>query len=379
MIFKIKNLVFFFIFSIILIFIQFSYQFSFLDIYNINYSFQDLKYSGSKLFLNDENIYKIYFDDPSDQRILGSQYPNYSITSIYFHLPLGFFSFDFANIIWRVFSIILLAHIYIIFSNYELNIKNKDFILFGSMIFLIFSKPFHVLINTGNFSIVCFWAYIFYFFGKKNNVFISLLVSSIKYSFAPILFFYAIYKKNFLKILLVCFVTILFFLHFSYKFDYDFIKLMVAPLQIGASSTASGFLDFQTLLGNHPKNIFLRYGLILITSLSLFYIILKYTQRNELFDLSIVSILTILFYKHLYYDIIFLLPVLIYSFKVEIKQRCVLNTIIFYYWFISYLDFFEFMKYWKSFMLFNNILLIICLGVLIFNNIKYNNLNEKFD
>ena len=377
--FKIKNLGFFFIFSIILIFIQFSYQFSFLDIYNINYSFQDLKYSGSKLFLNDENIYKIYFDDPSDQRILGSQYPNYSITSVYFHLPLGFFSFDLANIIWRVFSIILLSHIYIIISNYELNIKNKDFILFGSMIFLIFSKPFHVLINTGNFSIVCFWAYIFYFFGKKNNIFISLLVSSIKYSFAPILFFYAIYKKNFLKILLVCFVTILFLIHFSYKFDYDFIKLMVAQLQIGASSTASGFLDFQTLLGNHPKNIFLRHGLILIASLSLFYIILKYTQRNELFDLSIVSILTILFYKHLYYDIIFLLPVLIYSFKVEIKQRCVLNTIIFYYWFISYLDFFEFMKYWKSFMLFNNILLIICLGVLIFNNIKNNNLNEKFD
>ena len=88
--FKIKNLSFFFIFSIILIFIQFSYQFSFLDIYNINYSFQDLKYSGSKLFLNGENIYKIYLDDPSDQRILGSQYPNYSITSIYFHLPLGF-------------------------------------------------------------------------------------------------------------------------------------------------------------------------------------------------------------------------------------------------------------------------------------------------
>ena len=121
--FKIKNLSFFFIFSIILIFIQFSYQFSFLDIYNINYSFQDLKYSGSKLFLNGENIYKIYLDDPSDQRILGSQYPNYSIASIYFHLPLGFFSFDLAKIIWRIFSIILLAHTYIILSNSDLEIK----------------------------------------------------------------------------------------------------------------------------------------------------------------------------------------------------------------------------------------------------------------
>ena len=376
---KFKNLSLFFLFSIILVLIQISYEFNYFDFYNLNLDFNDLKYSGSRLFLENENVYQIYLNDAYDKKIKYSQYPNYSIASIYFHLPLGFFSFDFSKIIWRVLSVVLLIHIYLILSNFELKIKNKDLVIFGSMIFLLFSKPFHVLINTGNFSIICFWAYIFYFFGKKNNIFVSLLITSIKYSFAPILFFYAIYKKNFFKIFLVCFVTILFLIHFSYKFDYDFIKLMVAPLQIGASSTASGFLDFQTLLGNHPKNIFLRYGLILITSLSLFYIILKYTQRNELFDLSIVSILTILFYKHLYYDIIFLLPVLIYSFKVEIKQRCVLNTIIFYYWFISYLDFFEFIKYWKSFMLLNNILLIICLGVLIFNNIKYNNLNEKFD
>ena len=253
--FKIKNLSFFFIFSIILIFIQFSYQFSFLDIYNINYSFQDLKYSGSKLFLNGENIYKIYFDDPSDQRILGSQYPNYSIASIYFHLPLGFFSFDLAKIIWRIFSIILLAHTYIILSNSDLEIKNQNFIIFFSMIILIISKPFNILINTGNFSIVCFWAYIFFFIGKKYNIFISLLISSIKYSFAPILIFYAFYKKNFLQIFSVFLLTIFLLLHFSYKFDYNFFKLMIAPFQIGASSTASGFLDFQTYFEIISTNI----------------------------------------------------------------------------------------------------------------------------
>ena len=372
--FKIKNLSFFFIFSIILIFIQFSYQFSFFDIYNINYSFQDLKYSGSKLFLNDENIYKIYFDDPSDQRILGSQYPNYSIASIYFHLPLGFFSFDLAKIIWRIFSIILLAHTYIILSNSDLEIKNQNFIIFFSMIILIISKPFNVLINTGNFSIVCFWAYIFFFIGKKYNIFISLLISSIKYSFAPILIFYAFYKKNFLQIFFVFLFTIFLLFHFSYKFDYDFIKLIIAPLQIGALSTASGFLDFQTLLGNHPNNEILRYILIFLLSFSFFYFILKKTNRSSLFDLSIVSLLTILFFKHLYYDVIFLLPTLIYSFKIESKYKYTLIFVIFYYWFVAYLDIFEFFKYWKTFILFNNILLVACLSILIFTNLKYKNI-----
>ena len=372
--FKIKNLSFFFIFSIILIFIQFSYQFSFLDIYNINYSFQDLKYSGSKLFLNGENIYKIYLDDPSDQRILGSQYPNYSITSIYFHLPLGFFSFDLAKIIWRIFSIILLAHTYIILSNSDLEIKNQNFIIFFSMIILIISKPFNILINTGNFSIVCFWAYIFFFIGKKYNIFISLLISSIKYSFAPILIFYVFYKKNFLQIFFVFLFTIFLLFHFSYNFDYSFIKLIIAPLQIGALSTASGFLDFQTLLGNHPNNEILRYTLIFLLSFSFFYFILKKTNRSSLFDLSIVSLLTILFFKHLYYDVIFLLPTLIYSFKIKSKYKYTLILVIFYYWFVAYLDIFEFFKYWKTFILFNNILLVVCLSILIFTNLKYKNI-----
>ena len=372
--FKIKNLSFFFIFSIILIFIQLSYQFSFLDIYNINYSFQDLKYSGSKLFLNGENIYKIYLDDPSDQRILGSQYPNYSIASIYFHLPLGFFSFDLAKIIWRIFSIILLAHTYIILSNSDLEIKNQNFIIFFSMIILIISKPFNILINTGNFSIVCFWAYIFFFIGKKYNIFISLLISSIKYSFAPILIFYAFYKKNFLQIFFVFLFTIFLLFHFSYKFDYSFIKLIIAPLQIGALSTASGFLDFQTLLGNHPNNEILRYILIFLLSFSFFYFTLKKTNRSSLFDLSIVSLLTILFFKHLYYDVIFLLPTLIYSFKIKSKYKYTLILVIFYYWFVAYLDIFEFFKYWKTFILFNNILLVVCLSILIFTNLKYKNI-----
>ena len=92
--FKKNYLKFFSIFLVILILIQFSYHQNLLDFYNLNFNFHDLKYSGSYLFLNNENIYEIYLEDPSSKKILYSQYPNYSVTSIYFHLLLGFFSLE---------------------------------------------------------------------------------------------------------------------------------------------------------------------------------------------------------------------------------------------------------------------------------------------
>ena len=354
------------IFFIILVIIQSLNFFSLNPLYDFNYNnVQDLKWSGSNLFLQNENVYQIYLDNPSDNRIIGNQFPNYSIGSLYFHLPLGYLSLYQASVVWIFFSTLLTFHIYIIYHNLNLKIKNKNFIIFISMILLILSKPFNLVISNGNFSIVSFWAFTFFFLGKKNNIFISLFLSSIKYSFAPIIFLYSFIKKDFIQIFLV-FVTIgLLLIHFSNRFDYDLIELIFAPIIIGNISTASGFLDFQTLLGNHPQNIYLKYSIIILFSIFLFYIIYKNTKRSVLFDLCLVSFVTLLTFKHLYYDMIFLLPILIYSFKIDFNKRLLIIFIIIYYWFIAYLEIFESFKYWKSFMLFNNILLIICFSLII--------------
>ena len=362
------------IFFIILVIIQSLNFFSLNPLYDFNYNnVQDLKWSGSNLFLQNENVYQIYLDNPSDNRIIGNQFPNYSIGSLYFHLPLGYLSLYQASVVWIFFSTLLTFHIYIIYHNLNLKIKNKNFIIFISMILLILSKPFNLVISNGNFSIVSFWAFTFFFLGKKNNIFISLFLSSIKYSFAPIIFFYSFIKKDFIQIFLV-FVTIgLLLIHYSNRFDYDLIELIFAPILIGNISTASGFLDFQTLLGNHPQNFYLKYYIIILFSIFLFYIIYKNTKRSVLFDLCLVSFITLLTFKHLYYDMIFLLPILIYSFKIDFNKRLLVIFIIIYYWFIAYLEIFESFKYWKSFMLFNNILLIICFSLIIdFSKKKFN-------
>ena len=90
------------------------------------------------------------------------------------------------------------------------------------------------------------------------------MLSSIKYSFAPILFFYSFIKKDFLQIFLVFLLTGILLIHYSYKFNLNLIELIYTPIIIGKASSASGFLDLQTLLGNHPENTFLKYSLLFL-------------------------------------------------------------------------------------------------------------------
>lgn len=351
---KNNSKILFLIYLIFLCLIQLSYQFNIFNFYQIYLSMNDLKWSGSKLFLQDLNIYEIYLQDKHDLRIKYSQFPNYSITSIYFHLPFGLLDWNNVELLWRLTSILLMSHVFIILINADLKIKDQNIIILFTMLLLIFSKPFHILINNGNFSIFCFWAYIFYFFGKKNNIFLSLFISSVKYSFAPILFLHSFLNKNYFKIILVIFLSLITLLHFSIKFDVNFFETMILPLKIGATSTASGYLDLQTFLGNHPNNLILRYLIIFSLSVIVYLILFKNSTRSNLFDLCIVTFVTLFFYKHLYYDMVFLLPLLIYSFRLENKKKYLPIIIIIYFWYIGHSEYFTEIRYWKSFLIINN-------------------------
>ena len=363
---------FFFIFLLTLAIVQI------LNIKNLNIhgyplSFNDLKWSGSNLFLQNKNIYEIFYSGNYENQIIGAQFPNYLVSSLYFHLPFGYFNFKTASFIWTCFTFLLLIHSYLIYEKKNLMLKNQDKVIFFSFILLIFSEPFNWLISNGNYSIVCFWAINYFFLSQHKSKFIPLFVTFIKYSFAPILIFYSLLNKDIKIILLVVLLNIILMIHFSYIFNYNFFQLIFDPLIIGSKSTASGFFDLQTLLGNHPSNVLLRYSLIIFISFIVYFYIYNLTLRNSLFDLSIMVLATLLFYKHLYYDQILLLPVLIYSFKLHYKLRIMTISIILYYWFIAYLEVLHPIRYWKTFMLFNNSLSVICIYIIF----KANELSKK--
>jgi len=258
------------IFFILLAVIQILHFYN-LNIYNLTAHFSDLKWSGAKLFLEDKNVYEIFYSNNYDDKIIKSQFPNYSIGSIYFHLPLGYFDMRLASTIWSVFIFALTFHCYLIFQNKNFGIKNQKKIILFSFVLLILSKPFNLLISNGNLSIFCFWALINFFLNSYKFKLFSLLIVFIKYSFAPIIFLYLLINKKYFLIILVLIINIILIIHYSTKFNYEIFHLILDPIKIGELTAASGFYDFQTLMGNHPKNLFLKIEFQNLTVLNNFF------------------------------------------------------------------------------------------------------------
>ena len=120
---------FFYIFLLVLLTIQILNLKNF-NIHGYPLSFNDLKWSGSNLFLQNKNVYEIFYSGNYENQIIKSQFPNYLVSSLYFHLPFGYFNFKTAGFIWTSFTFLLLIHSYLIYEKNNLMIKNQDKVIF---------------------------------------------------------------------------------------------------------------------------------------------------------------------------------------------------------------------------------------------------------
>ena len=254
---KKENYYLFASYSIILIFINYIIYKGLLSNYVYrSANFSDLQWSPSVLFFQGIDVYGAFYSDSLKQLINLSGFPNYSTGSIYLHLPLAKINFEQAKIFWLILFSLLMMLNYLILKNYS---KIKEIKIFFVFLILIISKPYIWLLSTGQFSIISISSFIIYFFYIKRTRLIALYLISIKYSFAPFVFFYSLFinkEKNYT--ILIVLISIFFVFHYSYYFDSNFFNNLIAPIYIGKLTSASGVADLQTLLGNHPKNDFVR-------------------------------------------------------------------------------------------------------------------------
>ena len=377
---KIKlNLLFLIYISILLIINTLVYNNFFSDYILNSANFSDLQWSPSALFIQKVDVYKSFYDNNLKNIIFSSGFPNYSTVSIYLHLFIAKMSFENATLVWFLLFNIIMIYLYVILKKYT---KLEELKIFFILIIFLFSKPYILLLCKGQFSAISLLSFFLYFLLTNKKSFLGFYLISVKYSFFPLVLFYeVISKKRFNYIIYTVLLTLIFVSHYSYIFNSNFFDNLIAPLLIGKYSAASGVLDIQTLLGNHPKNDFIRYMILLIFGFMIFFIIQKNTLRNKIFDMSICSLLTLLIFKHLYYDFVLLLPVLLYVFKInkKILKYCGL-FIICYFWFFYLNSFTISFIYSKIFMFSNFIFLNLLLIIVVISNLnKHKNflLNKK--
>jgi len=276
--------------------------------------------------------------------------PVYGLVYYFIFLPFGFLEFYKVKEIWLIINCLIIIHTFIIiYKNVNIS-ENK--IIFVYITFL-FSKSTVYSIALGQYTLIAFYGFTYIFFGKNFFFQTFLIICALaKFVFAPVIGLYLILKKKYLLIILLIIANVFAILLFSYTFDYPLIKSALNQFIYPSKKYSSGAFDLMTLIGNYPKpplNFFL---IIILTS---FFYIYYYrnTKRNSLTDLASVSLITLIFIKHLYYDLIFLLPFLIFLFT-EKKINKVQTSIIIYFYFFYFNDLtYSEIRYNKFFMLIN--------------------------
>ena len=343
----------------------------------VNNTFHDFFWYPSNAFINKINVFNQFEANyPSNQPA-----PNYSLLHTIIFTPFGKLNYNFSKILYLITNLILLFEIYrLLRKNFFLD--NKIFFLFC---FFLFSPTLIFCLKVGQYSIFCLWGFLI-FFTSNNRLFkfIGILIATLKYTFAPIIFFYLFFEKNFLTIITLIIVNIFAVYFYSIYFDVSFINALINPVLTGWKTQATGVGDLLSLLGNYPKFPF-NIIIILSTIFILHYFIHYNLRRCRKFDFIIVSIITLISLRHLSYDYIFIMPIiLMLSDKIKIKSKIILLIIFFYFLFILPWTILEPIRYTKIFILFNLVLNLILLFIVLKLEIKnkyykyYNLILDKY-
>ena len=306
----------------------------------------DFQWSPTKLILDGINPYDIWLSGNSKDLFIATQNPNY-IPSLYLlFLPYALLPLEvaiFLNAIFNVFFMIFIVHF--LGNIFDLNIKLR-FLIFS--IFCI-SFPTRTSIHLGQTSLLCLFFFILgiYFLEKNNNKLNSLgyLIFGMgffKYTFAPSFFLgiLNLYKKKKIMLLSLLFPLIGYF-YFAIMTNSNFFGNLFKPLLVakeGVTLNMIGQGDLMSLFDSlkiAPNTFFLIGTISLLLSILVPYLAFKYKLKGISYW-SVISISSLCFFRHLYYDYVFLIIPLIYSILEKNKiVKIFIFSSIFWFWFLS--------------------------------------------
>lgn len=293
----------------------------------------DMQWSPSTLLLSGVNPYQWWLNGNPNQQIIMHQQPNYLHTLYVLMLPLASLSWHTAKIIWALLNISFGISIAYYLGKKE-NLSTITRLIVG--LFFICSASFQNAIASGQQSLFVLFFTMAAFYCQKNAFYIfnaSLAIT--KYSFAPPLILYEYYRNGFKKIIGIMLVTMIFILLFSAIVKENPITVTAYPFIISKTS-ALGQADIMSLcmIFLPIKLSYLPHFLSLLCAWFLMHIYYKtHYHRWVMLDFAYVNLVSLASFKHLNYDFIFLLPLLISAIHFKKAHRLFIFIVIFWFWF----------------------------------------------
>jgi hypothetical protein len=275
----------------------------------VRYS-QDFQWSPSRLLTQGTNPYEYYLDGNRDGKIILDQEPNY-LHALYVVLyPLARMDWTSAKIAWASINVLLaFAVLIIVLGRSKLSTER---VMLVSTAFLC-STPLRNSIGNGQQAVlVLFCASLILLPSRSSAVFFGF--NYVKYSFLPPFAAYCFLKRGTVYFLLSgLMATIGFLAFYSMQGTHNLVTLALQPIRVSALAVGLGTADWmslvQSVLGEAHAALLLYYAVPMVASLAAAY---YYARKagDPLLELAAISIVSLAMFKHISYDLVFLLPAL---------------------------------------------------------------------
>ena len=305
----------------------------------ILYGSHDLQWTGGQLLAR--------HIDPWNERLANYPHrfqhfspPNYLHLLYLLLVPFAGLSFHSAEIAWCVLSIGFSVGTVVLLARF-FALSRPQALLVLSLLWM--SSPFRVVLEVGQFSLVELFFFSLTFVAISSTVAGSAFgISLIKYSFSPIPLFLLLLRGRFRILLLAALISFLGLLGAWAFVTTPLAWLAREPFQVSRLAVSPGLADIMTLSEYALRPVVgidrakaVSYLLAILGSV-VFAVLLSRYKLSRQVELTLVSVASLLLFKHLLYDYVFLVVPLCYALTLQrVRTRSLLIAGVLLFWFAS--------------------------------------------
>jgi hypothetical protein len=276
---------------------------------------RDFQWSPIVVLWDGINPYSEVLSGNFSIRMILDQSPGYLHAMYVFLAPFALLDWEPAKIVWLVFNLVATFFIcYFLGTQHQLSARMR----FAIPLIFLCSTPFRNCLGNGQISILmllCFTG----LYSAKHSISAAICgLTYIKYSFAPPLATYILFARGWRVFTLSLLPALIGYGIFFFIVGGRPLDVLLQPLQVTAIASGPGLGDMMSIAAiflrdSHPS-IFIFFYYVLPLALSTY---VTYFVSKRLIDvnlaIAIVATSSLLFFRHLGYDYVFLLPAFFYA------------------------------------------------------------------
>lgn len=291
----------------------------------------DFQWSPTRLFLSGVDPYQARLDGSPE--IILTQSPNYLHLLYEVLVPFGVLPFATAAVCWFALNVVLAVGIAVFYARTAALGPIGTLLLVAA---LLCSTPLRLGLGFGQHAVfLLVFATLAFAASARSLAGAPLAIALTKYSFAPLALVLLV-AGRLRSVLVAGAVLLAAAAGFAMVTSTGLVDTLVAPLRVSRTAVGPGAADLMTVLGLTPwfdGNEPLVSGAAVLAALALAALARRQIRTGDwVYVLGLGSVISLLCFKHLAHDLVFLLPVVVLALRMRGPRAWCTWAVLAYHW-----------------------------------------------